>query len=77
MFPGNSINFEGTNLMSNFDDKSLKRVTLKSTTTNHCCTSKTVKSNSFLTSPSIQNETTSDNFSNTTYEIYVTSIDNK
>ena len=32
MFPDHSVYSEGTNLMSNFDNKSLKKVTLKSTT---------------------------------------------
>ena len=43
MFPDNSINFEGINSMSTFDNNSLKKVTLKSTTTCQCSTSKTVK----------------------------------
>ena len=62
--------------MSTFDNKSLKKVTLKSTTTHQWYTSKTVKSNSYLTSPSIHNDTTSDNFINTTYEVDAPSIDN-
>ena len=75
MLPNSSIDFKGTNLMSIFDNKSLKKVTLQSTTTHQCYTSKTVKSNSYLKSPSFQNNTTSDNFSNTTYEVDVPSID--
>ena len=57
--------------MQNFDNKSLKKVTLKSKTTHQCYTSKTVKPNSYLTSPSIQNETNSDNFRNNIYEVDV------
>ena len=53
--------------MSTFDKKSLNKVTLKYTTTCQYSTSKAVSSNSCLTSPSIRNDTTSDNFSNTTY----------
>ena len=41
--PDNSIHFEGTNIISTFDDKSLKNVALKPTTTYQCSTSKTVK----------------------------------
>ena len=63
--------------MSTFDKKSLNKLNLKSTTTRQCSTSQTVSSNSYLTSPSIHNETTSDNFSNTTYEVYVPSSDNE
>ena len=63
--------------MSTFDNKSLKNVTLKSTTTCQCSTSKTVSSNSYLNSPSIHNYTTYDNFSNTTYEVYVPPIENE
>ena len=62
--------------MSAFENKSLKNVTLKSTTTHQCSTSETVKSNSYLTSPSIHNDITSDHSINTTYEVYVTSIHN-
>ena len=69
MFPGNFIYFEGTNLMSTFDNTSLKKVTLKSTTTHHCYISNTVKSNIYLTSLPNHNDTTSDCFSNTTYEV--------
>ena len=63
--------------MSNFYNNSWKKVTLKYTTTHKCSTSKTIKSNSYLTSAPIQNYTSSDNFSNTTYELYVPSIDNE
>ena len=66
-FPENYIVFYGTNLMSTFDEKSLKTVTIKSTTTHKCFTSKTFKSNRYLTSPSIHDDTTSDSFRNTTY----------
>ena len=41
--PANSIEFEGTKLVSTFDKKSLKNITLKFTTTHKCSTSKTVK----------------------------------
>ena len=37
--------------MSSFDNKSLKKVTLKSKTTYQYYTSKTVKANRYLTSP--------------------------
>ena len=63
--------------MSNFDNKSLKNVTLKSTTTHQCSTLKTVKSNSYLASLSIHNDTTYDKFSNNTYEVYLQSIENE
>ena len=36
LFPDHFIVFEGTNLMSTFDNNSLKKVTLKSTTTHQC-----------------------------------------
>ena len=62
--------------MSTFDNKPFKKVTLKSTTTFQCYNYKTVQSNSYLASPLIHNYTTSDDFSNITYEIYVPSIDN-
>ena len=62
--------------MSIFDNKLLKRVTLKSTNTHVFYTSNYVKSNGYLNSPSIQNDATSDNFINTTYEAYVPSIQN-
>ena len=77
MFPDNSIDIEGKNLMSHFDNKSLKRFTIKSTSTRQCSTSKTVKSNSYLTSASIHNDTTSYNFRNNTYEVNVLSIENE
>ena len=63
--------------MSAFDTKSLKKFTLKSKTKHPCSTSKTVKSNTYLISTSIQNDATSDNFSNTTNEVYVPSLDNE
>ena len=62
--------------MSTFDNKSLKNVTLKFTTTHQCYTYKTVKENIYINSRSIHNETTSDNVRNTTYEVYVPSIEN-
>ena len=37
-FTNNSIYLEGTTLMSSFDDKSLKKVTLKSIYTHECDT---------------------------------------
>ena len=55
--------------MSTFDNKSLKNITDKYTTTHQCYTSKTIKSNSYLISPSTQNYTTCDNFSNTIYVV--------
>ena len=76
IFPDHYIDVEGKNLIPTFDNKSLKKVTLKSTTIHQCSTSKTVKSNSYLTSPSFHYDNTSDNFSNATYELYVPSIDN-
>ena len=75
--PDYSIDFEVTKSMSNFDNKLLKNVTLKSTTTHQCSTSKTIKSNSYITSPSIHNDTNSDKFINTTYEVDLPSIDNE
>ena len=63
--------------MLKFDTKPLKKVTLKSTTTHELSSSNYVKSNNYLPSPSIQNDTTSDRFGNTTYEVYAPSIDNK
>ena len=65
------MDFEGTHLMSNFDNKSLKKVMLKYTITHQCYNSRTIKSNSYLNSTPINNDTTSDNFSNTTYEVDV------
>ena len=43
IFAGNSMDIEGTNLISNFDNKSLETVNIKSTTKRKCSTSKTVK----------------------------------
>ena len=62
--------------MSDFYNKSLKNITLKSTTTYQCSTSKKFISNSYITSPSIENGANSDNFSDTTYEVDVTSNEN-
>ena len=62
--------------MSTFDKKSSNKVNLKYTTTHQYSTSKTVKSNSYLISKSINNYTTSDNFINTTYKVDVTPIKN-
>ena len=76
LLPGNYIDIEGTTLISNFDNKSLKKFALKSTTTRQCYNSKTVQSNSYLTSPSINNGTTSDQFINTTYEVDAPSVYN-
>ena len=61
--------------MSTFDNKLLKKFTIKFTTKHQCSTSKTVKSNSYITSKSINNDTNSDNLSNSTYKLDVTSID--
>ena len=63
--------------MSDFDNKSLKKVTLKSTTTRQCYTFKTVKSNIYLTSQSINNDTTYDNCSNNICEVDLPSIVNE
>ena len=63
--------------MSTFDNKLLKKVKIKSTTTHQCSTSKTAKYIIYLTSPSIHNYTTYDNFSNNTYEVYVPPIENE
>ena len=63
--------------MSKFYNWSLEKVTLKSTTTRQCSTSKNDYSNSYLKSPSIHSYTTSDHLRNTTYEIYVPLVDNK
>ena len=57
--------------MSNFYNRSFKDVILKSTTTHQCYTAKTGKINIYLTSSSINNDTTYDSFSNTKYELYV------
>ena len=62
--------------MSNFDNKSLKNIALKSTSTHQYSTSKTVKSNRYLTGTEIHNDTTYDNFSNTTYGVDVPQIEN-
>ena len=63
--------------MSTFDNKSLKTVTLKSTTTRQCSDSKTVSSKNYLTSPLINNDTTSGNFINAIYEVDAPSIYNE
>ena len=63
--------------MSNFDDKSLKNVTLKSRTTHKCFTSKTIKSNIYLNSSSIQNNNTSQNNISTLNGVYEPSIYNE
>ena len=63
--------------MKSFDKTSLKNVTLNYTTTHECYTSNYVKSNSDLNSPLIHNETTSNNFSITTYGEHVPPIDNE
>ena len=54
----------------------MKKVTLKSTTTHKCYTYKTVKSNSYLTIISTQNDTNSDNFDHSIYELDVPSTYN-
>ena len=63
--------------MLTFDKKSLKKLTIQSTTAHQYSTYKTVSSNSYLTSPSNHNGTTSDKFINTTYEVYAPSIENE
>ena len=62
--------------MSYFENNLLKKFTLKSTTKRQCSTSKTVKSNNYLTSPTNNNDTTSDHFIDTTYEVDILSMDN-
>ena len=62
--------------MSSFYNKSLKKVTLKSTTIHECSTLNNFKANGYLNIPSIKNDTISDNFSNTTYKADVPSIEN-
>ena len=74
MFLNISIYLEGTDLMSTFYNKSLKKVALKYTTINQCSTSNIVKSDNYLISLSIHNDTPSDNFRNNTYKVYVPSI---
>ena len=63
--------------MSNFGYRSLEKVSLKFTTTRQFSTSNTAKQNIYLKIPSIHNNTTSDHFSNTKYELDVPSIENK
>ena len=46
--------------MSSFDNKSLKKVPITSTSTHYCFTSNTVKSKSYLNSPSIYNDNVED-----------------
>ena len=77
LFPDNYIDIEGTNLMLNFDNNLLNNNTLKPTTTCQCSTSKTVSSYIYFTSISIHTDTTSDSFSNTSYELDVTSTYNE
>ena len=62
--------------MSDFYNISLKRFTLKFTTTHQCSNPKIGRSNSYLTNPSIHNYTTSENFINNKYEVNLQSIDN-
>ena len=69
----NLIDLDGTNRMSSFDKKSLKKINIKSTITHECYTYNSIKSNSYLNIPSIQNENTHDKFSNVTYEVFVPS----
>ena len=52
----------------------MKKVTIKSTTTYQCYTSKTVRSNSYLNSPLIHNGTSYDILNNTTYEVDLTLV---
>ena len=57
--------------MSDLDNKSLKNVTIKFTTTLQYSTSKNVSLDSYFTSPLMHNVTILDNFSNTKYKVYV------
>ena len=54
--------------MSICDNKSLKKVTIKSTATHQCSKYETVKSDSYLTSQSVHNYTASEIFRYTRYE---------
>ena len=76
-FPDIYIYLAGTQLMSAFYKKSLKTFTLKSTTTHKCFTSNSVESNIYVNSKSIHNDTTCENFSSTSNEVFVPSTDNK
>ena len=49
--PGSSIDIQGINLMSTFDNKPLNKGTIKYTTTRQCYTSKTVSSHSHISIP--------------------------
>ena len=57
--------------MLSFDNNSLKNVTLKSMSTHDCSTSNSVKSNGYLISSSIHNDTTSDHLINTVYKVFL------
>ena len=70
-FPDNSIDFEGMKLMSIFDHRSLKNITLKYTPIHECYNFNCVQSNIYLKIPSIYNNTTTKNVRNTIYEAYV------
>ena len=76
-FLDNSIYLKDTNQISSFDKRSLKNVSFKSTNTHECSTLDSIKSNRYLNSLSIHNDTTNDNFRNTTYDAYVPSIENE
>ena len=55
----------------------MKKVTLKYTTLHECSTSNSIKPNGYLTIPSIQGDTTSEYFRNTTYEADLPLIENE
>ena len=57
--------------MPSFDDKSFKKATLKPASTREFSTLDYFKSNSYLSSTSVCNVTTSEDLSTTTYEAHV------
>ena len=61
----------------NFSHQVIWKVTLKSTTIRQCYTSKIDSSNRYLINPWIHNDSTSDHFRNTIYDVDALSIDNK
>ena len=63
--------------MSSFDNKSLNYFSLQSNSTPECYVPHYVKSNSYLNSPPIHNNITSENLSITTSEEHVPPIENK
>ena len=62
----NKVYFEVTNLMSSFDNKSLKKDSLWSTYTPACYVPHSVKVNNYFNIPSTINVNTSDNLRSTT-----------